>query len=247
MSTPTPIAIIGYGKMGKAIDALAEKHQVQVVATFSSANTLTAEKLKESGAAVAIEFSLPKLAKTHIEICLESGVPVAIGTTGWLEHWKTLNDLCTKKSGSMLYASNFSIGVNVFFAINRKLAQLMQGFPEYAVEMEEVHHTQKLDAPSGTAITLAEGISDEIADLKGWKLKDEMEPEDSDVVPITAKREEDVKGIHAVTYTSENDKIEIYHEAFNRNGFASGALMAAKFLAHQKPGIYTMEDVFNSL
>ncbi|TXC77071.1 4-hydroxy-tetrahydrodipicolinate reductase [Luteibaculum oceani] len=248
MSNPSyKIALIGYGKMGKTIEQLAISMGHNIVAKFDSNNPLTEEKLLASSADFAIEFTRPEAAAENISICAKAQVPVAVGTTGWLNKLPEVKATLEANSSKMLYASNFSIGVNILFEINRKLASIMSSFPEYGVEIEEVHHTQKLDAPSGTAISLAEGILDNIPDLNGWSLHENLK-EDADDIPIKAIRQDDVKGIHHVTYTSSIDKIEISHEAFNRNGFAQGSILAGIFLCKQKEaGVYTIKDFFKSL
>lgn len=227
------IALIGYGKMGKTIEKLALPMGHKVV--FTTDGGRDEWNLKEAD--VAIEFSVPEAAPANIAACLEAGVPVVSGTTGWISQMDEVLKKCESCNGAFIYASNFSIGVNLFFELNDRLAKLMSSRGEYQLSMEEIHHTQKLDAPSGTAISLAEGI---IANTskKGWKL-DEA---DKDEIPIRAIRLEDVKGTHIVRYSSDADSIEIKHEAHSREGFAHGALLAAEWL-QDKIGVFTMKDV----
>lgn len=229
------IALLGYGKMGKTIEKLALEQGDKIVAKITSSI-----KIKEiQGADVAIDFSIPEAAVTNISSCFEMGIPVVSGTTGWLEDYEKVLNLCKSRNGSFIYASNFSIGVNLFFELNKKLAEIMAKHKSYKIGIEEIHHTQKLDAPSGTAISLAKDIIEK-TDYKNWKLDSASANE----IAIKALREEDVKGTHTVTYTSEIDSISIKHEAHSREGFAKGALLAATWLKDKK-GIYTMKDVLN--
>lgn len=230
------IALLGYGRMGKAIERIATSRGHEVVAKIDKDNPNDAYEHAD----VAINFSVPSAAVGNITHALHQGVPVVCGTTGWLEHKSEIEDLCAAKNGAFLYASNFSLGVNIFFALNKKLAQMMAPHTQYKVSMEEIHHTEKLDAPSGTAITLAEGILPHTK-RKGWKLEEEAEEND---LPIKALREPHVPGTHTVTYNSDIDKIEIEHIAHNRDGFALGAVVAAEWIAG-KNGIFTMNDVLN--
>lgn len=188
---------------------------------------------------VAIDFSMPNAAFGNITSCFEHGVPVISGTTGWLDRFDEAKALCEKKQGAFIYASNYSLGVNIFFELNRYLAKMMRNLEQYQVSMEEIHHTQKLDAPSGTAITLAEGII-ENSDYQGWKLDTAGAKE----IPITAKRIGDTPGTHTVDYASKVDSIEIRHTAHNREGFALGAVIAAEWILGKK-GVFTMKDVLN--
>tara|TARA_R110002072_G_scaffold199405_4_gene357043 strand:- start:20130 stop:20828 length:699 start_codon:yes stop_codon:yes gene_type:complete len=229
------IALLGYGKMGKTIEKLAIEKGDSIVAIVTSSKDLS--KLEEAD--VAIDFSVPNAAVTNITACLEQGIPVVSGTTGWLEDYEKVLNLCQSRNGSFIYASNFSIGVNLFFELNKKLAEMMAKHKSYKIEIEEIHHTQKLDAPSGTAISLAKDIIEK-TDYKNWKL----DTASADEIAIKALREEDVKGTHTVSYTSEVDSISIKHEAHSREGFALGALLAAAWLKDKK-GIYTMKDVLN--
>lgn len=229
------IALLGYGKMGKTIEKLALEKGDTIVAIVTSSKDLS--KLKEAD--VAIDFSVPDAAVTNITACFEQGIPVVSGTTGWLDDYEKVLNLCQSRNGSFIYASNFSIGVNLFFELNKKLAEMMAKHKSYKIEIEEIHHTHKLDAPSGTAISLAKDIIEK-TDYKNWKL----DTASADEIAIKALREEDVKGTHTVSYSSEVDSISIKHEAHSREGFAMGALLAAAWLKDKK-GIYTMKDVLN--
>ena len=230
------IALLGYGKMGKEIEkvALQRGHSIVIKADIDSIYDI-----KEAD--VAIDFSVPSAAYNNISNCLEKNVPVISGTTGWLDNYDKAVKLCQEKKGAFIYASNFSLGVNIFFELNKTLAKLMDQLKQYEVNIEEIHHTQKLDAPSGTAITLAKGII-ENSDYKNWKLVNEN-PGESEL-PITAKRIENVPGTHTVSYESEVDTIEIKHTAHSRQGFALGAIIAAEWLLG-KTGVFTMNDVLN--
>ena len=229
------IALLGYGKMGKAIEAIALEHGHAITLKISSAT----EIFSLQDCDVAIDFSLPSSAVTNISTCLKSGVPVISGTTGWLDQYDKVVSLCESKKGTFLYASNFSIGVNIFFELNKTLAKLMAKLPQYKVAVEEIHHTQKLDAPSGTAITLANGIIDE-TNYEKWTLDTPNKNE----IGILAKRIENVPGTHDINYNSEVDSIQIKHTAHDRRGFALGAVIAAEFV-HDKKGVFTMKDVLN--
>lgn len=233
------IALLGYGKMGKTIEKLALEKGHSVV--FKSTSKSAEGNFEE--AEVAIEFSSPEAAVINITKALEAGVPIVSGTTGWLEKYGEMVNLCEKRNGSFITASNFSIGVNLFFSINEYAAKLMAPWKEYNVSVEEIHHLQKKDAPSGTAITIAEGILKH-SDKKNWKLNSSNinTVADENSLSITAKREEDVKGTHVVSYDSEIDTISFKHEAHSREGFAKGAILAAEFLKDKK-GIFTMKDV----
>ncbi|MCB0453942.1 MAG: 4-hydroxy-tetrahydrodipicolinate reductase [Aequorivita sp.] len=227
------IALLGYGKMGKTIEKLALEKGHTIV--FKS--TSDSEKGFFDEADAAIEFSSPESAVKNISRALEAGIPIVCGTTGWLEKHDEMVKLCEKRNGSFIYASNFSVGVNLFFSINDYVAKLMAPWKEYNVSVEEIHHLQKKDAPSGTAITIAEGILKH-SDKKDWKLNTSEE----NSLNITAKREEDVKGTHTVSYNSSIDTISLKHEAHSREGFALGAILAAEFLKDKK-GIFTMKNV----
>ncbi len=227
------IALLGYGKMGKTIERLALAKGHQIVYTSSS----TEMKGNLGAADVAIDFSSPERAVANITTCFNTNIPVVSGTTGWLDNYSSVKELCESCNGSFIYASNFSIGVNLFFNLNEQLAQLMAPYKEYIPEIEEIHHTEKKDAPSGTAITLAEGLL-KYASIDEWAL----ETDNSDVLNISAKRIDDVKGTHTIDYVSKIDTLSITHEAHTRDGFALGAILAAEWLIDKK-GIFTMKDV----
>lgn len=235
------IALLGYGKMGKAIEkiAIAQGHEIKLKVARDLSYSL-------KGIDVAIDFSVPEMATTHLRNCLEAGIPVISGTTGWLEDYTKITDLCTAKNGAFLYASNFSIGVNLFFEINKKLAQIMAPVEGYKISMEEIHHTQKLDAPSGTAITLAEDIIAQGAH-NSWKSVDasnETIENTNSIIPILSKRIGEVPGTHSIQYKSPIDTITLSHEAHSREGFAQGAVLAATWLVGKK-GVFSMRDVLN--
>ncbi len=227
------VALLGYGKMGKTIEKLATNKGYHIVLKTNK-TPLISELLNVD---IAIDFSTPDSAVSNITVCLENNIPIISGTTGWLSEYDEMIKLCENRNGSFIYASNFSVGVNLFFNINEYVSKLIKPWKEYLVSMEEIHHTQKLDAPSGTAITLAEGIINN-SEKKGWKLENPSEDE----IKITAKRIDDVKGTHIINYDSEIDTISIKHEAHSREGFALGALLAAEWLVNKK-GVYTMKDV----
>ena len=227
------IALLGYGRMGKIIEKLA----IEKGHTISSKINQDSSKEELLKADIAIEFSTPEAAVSNIKFCLENGIPIVSGTTGWLAHYDEMIKLCENRNGSFIYASNFSIGVNLFFSINEYVSNLMKPWKDYQVSIEEIHHTKKLDAPSGTGITLAEEIVKN-SDKKNWKLNEEADG----TIKITAKRMDEVKGTHIINYDSNIDTISIKHEAHSRDGFALGALLAAEWLADKK-GIFTMKDV----
>jgi 4-hydroxy-tetrahydrodipicolinate reductase len=229
------LALLGYGKMGKTIERLALEKGHSIVFKKTSSTS----KGDLSKAEVAIEFSTPEVAVANIEECFNAGIPVVSGTTGWLKHHSEIIKLCEESNGSFIYASNFSVGVNLFFNLNEKIAKIMKPWKAYDVSISEIHHTQKKDAPSGTAISIAEGILKH-SDKKDWKLNSNEESS----ISINAARIDDVKGTHEVFYTSEIDTISIKHEAYSRDGFAIGAILAAEWLQTKK-GIFTMKDVLN--
>lgn len=233
------IALIGYGKMGHAIEDIAVKKGHEIVLKISIDNTedLTLQNLQKAD--VAIEFTGPESAVFNLNKCFEAGIPVVCGSTGWLDQWESIKEVCFEKNGSLLYASNFSIGVNLFFELNNYLSQIMKDYEAYEVKMEEIHHTQKKDAPSGTAITLAEQIMQNIHWKKQWVNEENSNKEQ---LEILSKRIDPAPGTHKVRYTSEIDDIEIIHTAHSRIGFAGGAVKAAEFLKDRK-GIFTMKDV----
>ncbi|NVN94878.1 MAG: 4-hydroxy-tetrahydrodipicolinate reductase [Bacteroidetes bacterium] len=233
------IALLGYGKMGKEIEkiALERNHEILMkIDSFDDWNEHIYDFLK---ADVAIEFSTPTTVLDNILKAFAANVPIVVGTTGWYDQLDTIRDLCIEKQQCLFYASNFSLGVNVFFEINKKLAQLMNTHPDYEVFIEEVHHTQKMDSPSGTAITLANDIISNLKRKEIWK--NEM-TENAENLDIKSIRESNVPGTHTVSYQSANDTIEIKHIANNRVGFALGAILAAEFIAGKK-GIYEMKDL----
>jgi 4-hydroxy-tetrahydrodipicolinate reductase len=227
------IALLGYGKMGKVIEKIALERGHEIVLRKDRSDTF--EGL--SKADIAIDFSVPTSAVNHISECLNQNIPVISGTTGWLENYNEMVGLCKEKNGSFIYASNFSLGVNIFFELNNYLAKVMKNLKDYHVSMEEIHHTQKLDAPSGTAISLANGII-ENTDYVNWTLENPIENE----IYIDAKRIENIPGTHAVFYDSKVDQIEIKHTAHSREGFALGSIIAAEWLVGKK-GVFTMKDV----
>ncbi len=236
------IALLGYGKMGKTIEKIAEKRGHQIVIRADK----DTEPYHIGDAEVAIDFSVPDSAFDNIINCIEHGVPVVSGTTGWLEKYDEVVDLCKKKEGAFLYASNFSVGVNIFFKLNEYLAQLISKAEGYHASITEVHHIHKLDAPSGTAISLAEQILSK-THYKKWTLTDDtVQGKDlsGDDLPIYAKREGEVPGIHDVRYKSEFDQISIRHEADSREGFALGAVIAAEWIVG-KTGVFNMNDVLD--
>lgn len=235
------LALIGYGKMGHAVAEAAQSRGHEIVLTINSQNPQDLTKAKLQQADVAIEFSQPRLARPHVAKCLDAGVPVVCGTTGWGEELQQIRQqLETNKQGSLVYASNFSVGVNIFFELNKRLAALMADYPEYEPTISETHHIQKKDVPSGTALTLAEQVMELIPRKTRWALND---ANDTRVLPVFAHRREEVPGTHCVRYHSEIDDLEIIHKAHNRKGFALGAVLAAEFLTRQPEGFYTMQQV----
>ncbi|MFD2727226.1 4-hydroxy-tetrahydrodipicolinate reductase [Hyunsoonleella rubra] len=230
------IALLGYGRMGQTIEKIAISRGHDVVLTIDKDDT----NYDITKADVAIDFSIPSVAFDNISNCLKNNVPVVSGTTGWLKDYNNAIELCKENDGAFIYASNFSLGVNIFFELNKTLAKMMSNLKQYNVSMEEIHHTKKLDAPSGTAITLAEGVIENNQNYDSWKLNQNGE----NTVPIVAKRIEDVPGTHTVTYDSEVDTISIEHIAHNRQGFALGAVVAAEWLVG-KTGVFSMNDVLN--
>ncbi|WP_027395650.1 4-hydroxy-tetrahydrodipicolinate reductase [Aquimarina latercula] len=227
------IALLGYGRMGKTIEKIATERGHSIVLIVDKDD----KDYDVSVADVAIDFSIPSAAVNNITNCFNAGVPIISGTTGWLDNYDHIISLCKEKKGGFIYASNYSLGVNLFFELNKKLAKMMHPIEGYDIKMEEIHHTKKLDAPSGTAITLAEGVI-ENSNKDGWLLDQGNET----TIPIVAKRIENVPGTHTVTYTSAVDDIEIKHTAHNRQGFALGAVVAAEWLSG-KTGVYGMKDV----
>jgi 4-hydroxy-tetrahydrodipicolinate reductase len=234
------IALIGYGKMGKTIERLiSEKtnHEVCIIITSYNKNEFDKSLLKQAD--VAIEFTAPEFAIANMELCNSLQIPIVVGTTGWLQQLESAKSSCLAADNALLYASNFSIGVNLMFHFNAYMQEVLSNYPAYKVSINEEHHTEKKDAPSGTAITLADQIIAKNDRLRNWTNKPSILPED---VVILSSRKEDVKGLHTVVYESENDIIRLEHEAKNRDGFAMGAILAAEWL-HDKKGIFTMNDV----
>ena len=229
------IALLGYGRMGKEIEqiALQRGHEIVIKTTGNDTYDITL-------ADIAIDFSIPTAAFKNISNCFTNNVPVISGTTGWLNKYDDAVSLCKEKKGSFIYASNFSLGVTIFFELNKQLAKMMSSLEDYKISIEEIHHTKKLDAPSGTAITLAEGIINN-SSKKEWSLNGELSEKN---IPITAVRTPEVPGTHIISYNSDIDSIDIKHTAHNRKGFALGAIVAAEWLVNKK-GVYTMKDVLN--
>lgn len=237
------IALIGYGKMGKAIEEIAAERGHTITGICNTENPI--ESIDFDNVDVAIEFSSPGFAVQHIEYCVDNHTPVVVGTTAWNEDLPYVKDYVKQNKGSLLYASNFSVGVNIFFDINRRLAQLMKNQSEYTPSIEEIHHLKKIDAPSGTAISLANDMMYENENLSSWIHQENKRPEVQEgQIAVTSFREEGVPGTHIITYESEIDTIELKHTAHNRRGFAIGAVIAAEWIIG-KSGIYTMQDVIN--
>lgn len=235
------IALIGYGQMGKEVEriAISRGHRIAFIIDENNQDELVPGLLSTPD--VVIEFTRPEAAFLNIKACLDAGVPIVAGTTGWHSRLDEAKALCQEKDGGLFFGTNFSIGVNLFFELNARLAQLMSAHPEYSIRMEEVHHTRKKDSPSGTALTLATKIVEENENVTGWT-SDLIAPKDQ--VGITSIREGNVTGNHSVIYVSDDDKITISHEAFNRRNFALGAVLAAEFMGNRK-GVYTMKDLIN--
>jgi len=245
------IALLGYGKMGHMIEKVAidRKHEIVLTIDYNNLHDLTPENLAKADA--VIEFSTPATVLGNIKTCFDAGVPVVVGTTGWYNELDKLKQQCEEGSHTMIYASNFSVGVNVFFHVNKVLAKLMNNYPYYDVQVEEIHHTQKLDSPSGTAITIAEGIIENLEWKKDWVnvLTTDVDETNGDNVKsddllIESFRIDSVPGTHTVLYDSEVDTIEFKHTAHNRNGFALGAVLAAEWVQHKK-GFFEAKDMFN--
>lgn len=238
------IALYGYGRMGRAIEqvALHRGHSVPLKVVSSNAGT------KPADCDVAIEFSRPDQVLANIGLCMEAGVPIVVGTTGWYDHLKEVQAMVQANNGALLWASNFSIGVNLFFRVNRFLAGLMDGQKGYSAHIDEIHHIHKLDAPSGTAITLAKDIDLKNGRYAGWELTkqdgNQLSPTTRGTVPITSERTGEVPGKHSVTWASAEDRITITHDAFGRQGFAAGAVVAAEWIIGRR-GIFTMDDVLD--
>ncbi len=233
------IALIGYGKMGKAIEeiALGKGHEIVLKISRENIHSFTKENIQQAD--VCIEFSTPHTAFENVKKCLEVGVPTVCGSTAWLQHLNEAKQICLAQHTAFLYASNFSIGVNLFFKINKLVAAMMNTHKEYKVSMEEIHHTEKKDAPSGTAVTLAEAIIENFDTKDKWVNNESSNERE---LSIISKRIDPAPGTHTIQYDSDIDSITLTHTAHSRKGFATGALLAAEFL-HDKKGIYTMEDV----
>jgi 4-hydroxy-tetrahydrodipicolinate reductase len=238
---PLKIILIGYGRMGHEIEKAAEKRGHEIIASIDKddQDKLKPEHLKKGD--VAIEFSVPDAAYDNIMACFKAGLPVVSGTTGWLDKYYDIRRYCLENDNAFFYASNFSIGVNLFFQLNKHLAKIMDSYSNYDVSIEETHHKHKLDAPSGTAVTLAEMIIQEMKRKNKWT-KEEGPSEEE--IAVHSIRENEIPGIHQVSYESEFDQIEVKHSAKSREGFSLGAVMAAEFLAGKK-GIYSMDDLLN--
>jgi 4-hydroxy-tetrahydrodipicolinate reductase len=232
------IALLGYGKMGKEIEAIAlqKGHTIVLKVSQTNASTFTINDLQKAD--VAIEFSTPHTVISNIKKCFEAQIPVVIGTTGWYDEFEMIQELCLQRNGALFHATNFSLGVNLFFKVNSYLAELMNKYDSYNVEMEEIHHIHKLDKPSGTAISLANQVLEKIERKKNWSITDN----NSDSLFIKDVREGEVPGTHIIKYTSTVDDIEIMHKAHNRKGFALGAVIAAEYIKGKK-GIFTMNDL----
>lgn len=230
------IALLGYGKMGKMIESVAISRGHEIVARIGKGDIM-----ELNDAQVAIDFSIPESAFANITHCFKNNIPVVCGTTGWLGQYEEATQICRSEGGAFIYASNFSLGVNIFFELNKHLAQIMARLEDYQVSMEEIHHIHKLDAPSGTAITLAEDIIGNTS-YRQWHLENREKPKAS--IPIAAKRIDEVPGTHHVSWSSPVDRIDISHTAQNREGFALGAVLAAEWLQN-KTGVFTMRDVLN--
>ncbi len=233
------IALLGYGKMGKEIEqiALSRGHNIVLKVDVNNANTYAIEELAKADA--AIEFSTPESAINNIYKCFEAGLPVVVGTTGWLNKWNEIEHLCIENNQTLFYASNYSIGVNIFFKLNEHLAKLMAPYTEYNVSMEEIHHIHKLDSPSGTAISLANQVLTQIKNKKKWV---NNSTNNRDELGIISKRIDEVPGTHTVAYSSSVDEISITHQAHNRKGFALGAVIAAEWIISKK-GVFSMSDL----
>lgn len=238
-SSQIKIALIGYGKMGKAIEEIAVQHGHRILLKIDHDNLADFTKENLQQADVAIEFTSPHSAYDNIKRCIEWHVPIVSGSTGWAEKLEELKKLNKEKNSAFIYSSNYSVGVNIFFEVNKMLAGLMAAHPDYEVILEEIHHTQKKDAPSGTAITLAEQILEKIKKKKRWVNELSDHPEDLEII---SQRIDTTPGTHSVKYSSAIDNIEIIHTAHNRKGFAAGAVLAAEFL-HGKTGFFTMKEV----
>jgi 4-hydroxy-tetrahydrodipicolinate reductase len=233
------IALIGYGKMGKAIEEIALQRGHTVVIKIDQPNLHEFTKGNMANADAAVEFTSPHTAFDNVKACIEFGVPVVCGSTGWIDRLELMKTICNDNNGSFIYSSNYSVGVNIFFEVNKKLAALMAPHKEYEVILEETHHTEKKDAPSGTAISLAEQILEKVKRKKQWVNELSDHPEDLEII---SQRVDPAPGTHSIKYSSAIDNIEIVHTAHNRKGFAAGAVLAAEFIKDKK-GFFTMKDV----
>ena len=238
------IALLGYGKMGREIEktAIERNHEIVLIIDENNIPELTIPNLKLAD--VAIDFSTPSTAFQNIIKCFEADVPVVCGTTGWLDKYEIVREICLREQRSFFYTSNYSLGVNIIFALNKYLARIMNSFTGYNVSVKEIHHVHKLDAPSGTAISLAEGILENIDRKKNWELENNGKTIGDENISITAIREDEVPGTHFITYESEVDTIEISHAAKNRRGLALGAVLAAEYIKDRK-GVFSMSDMLN--
>ena len=236
------IALLGYGKMGKEIEEMAINAGHSIALIIDTENDWKQKGKELAKADVAIDFSMPKTAIQNIEKCFAANVPIVVGTTGWYADFETIKRKCQAENQSLFYATNFSLGVNIFDTINKKLAAIMNRFPDYDISISETHHTQKLDAPSGTAISLAAGILENTDRKTHWELVQNQEIIPSNILPIKSFRIEQVPGTHEITYNSAVDEIKISHQAKNRKGFAKGALLAAEWI-NDKKGVYSMIDL----
>lgn len=236
------ILILGYGKMGKTIENIAVNRGHQIIEKVDVEHRdEILSKLSPEDVDVAIEFTQPESAPSNLRYCLKNNIPVVSGTTGWLKEKSSIEDYCIEQNGTFFYASNFSIGVNIFFKLNQFLAKMMNAYKDYQPSMEEIHHIHKKDEPSGTAITLAEGMLEELQNKSDWYLKGETVDQAEQYIPITSKREGEVPGTHIIKYQSDIDEIEIKHTAHGREGFALGAVLVAEWIKNKK-GILGMDD-----
>lgn len=232
------IALLGYGKMGKEIEAIALHRGHIIILKIDETNSSSITKVDLQQADVAIEFSTPHTVISNIKKCLDAQLPIVVGTTGWYDSFKEIENDCQQKNGTIFHSTNFSLGVNIFMKVNSYLAELMNKYPTYNVSMEEIHHIHKLDKPSGTAITLANQVLEKVERKKNWSIIDT----NTETLFIKDVREGEVPGTHIIKYTSEVDDIEIMHKAHNRKGFALGAVIAAEYI-YNKKGIFTMNDL----
>jgi 4-hydroxy-tetrahydrodipicolinate reductase len=233
------IAIIGYGKMGKVVEEAARTHghETGLIIDLPNQSDLTPANLRKND--VAIEFSTPTSAYANISACFNAGIPVVCGTTGWQEKMKEIRERCERENKAMVYSSNFSLGVNILFFLNKKMAEIMNRFDDYQVSLQEIHHIMKKDAPSGTAIKLAEDIISRLDRKKSWTMNADTA---GDTIPVKAIRADDIFGIHEISYQSENDKLVLKHTALNRKGFAAGVILAAEFI-RGRTGFYSMQEL----